>query len=357
MKIMLLILRIFLIIAGLAVVGFGVLLAYLTITEFRPKPVEDAAVQGKAVRAVETGVPVRIVAWNIGYGSLGADADFFMDGGKTTRPASESVVQTNIEGVRGFWTDTNADIVLLQEVDKRSRRSYYVDETAYMAENWEGSAAFAPNYQVAFVPIPPSSPLGAVKSGMLTLNSFVTTESVRHSLPVPFKWPVSIANLKRCFLSERLPVSDADGKELIIVNVHLEAYTSGAGRSAQMDELMNFLKTEYEKGNYCVAGGDFNQSFPGLDPQMYRLKDVNHFLPGELSQDMLPEGWNFVTDTSVPSSRLLNEPYSGNHETTQLYAIDGYILSPNVRMISVRTADLGFRYSDHNPIILEISLQ
>ena len=70
----------------------------------------------------------------------------------------------------------------------------------------------------------------------------------------------------------------------------------------------------------------------------------------------MPEGFSFAFDDSVPTSRLLNEPYSHQPETTQLYVIDGFLLSPNVQVDSVETLDLDFRYTDHNPVLLEATL-
>ena len=48
-------------------------------------------------------------------------------------------------------------------------------------------------------------------------------------LPCPFSWPTRIANLKRCLLVERIPIADSD-KELVLVNLHLEAYDDGEGK-------------------------------------------------------------------------------------------------------------------------------
>ena len=42
---------------------------------------------------------------------------------------------------------------------------------------------------------------------------------------------------------------------------------------------------------------------------------------------------------------------------TQHYVIDGFILSPNVELTSVQTQDDGFRFSDHNPVLLNIRLK
>ena len=35
---------------------------------------------------------------------------------------------------------------------------------------------------------------------------------------------------------------------------------------------------------------------------------------------------------------------------TQHYVLDGFIVSPNIEVLSVETQSLGFRYSDHNPV-------
>jgi endonuclease/exonuclease/phosphatase family metal-dependent hydrolase len=355
MKLLFLVKIIVIFVAAL-ILGFGGFLAYLSITEYRPEPIEQTVTTGTAARVPINGTPMTIVSWNIGYGSLDASVDFFMDGGKMTRPVTDANVKENMQGIRDFIGRTDADIVLLQEVDLASYRSYYVDETAFLAETWHGATWFAPNFQTAFVPIPLPRPLGRVSSGLFTMSVFTAKESLRMSLPSPFKWPVRLANLKRCILVERLPVSDSD-KELILVNLHLEAYSTEEERDAQLRVLLEVLKAEYAKGNYCIAGGDFNQNFPGADENMFRLKNVKHFTPGRLSQDMLPEGWRFVADVEIPSSRLLNEPYSGEWETTQLYAIDGFVLSPNVEVQSIQTVNYEFRYSDHNPVILTAILK
>ena len=60
-------------------------------------------------------------------------------------------------------------------------------------------------------------------------------------------------------------------KELVIVNVHLEAYDSGEGKEAQTKMLAELLKKEQEAGNYVIAGGDFNQAFSNVDISVKRI--------------------------------------------------------------------------------------
>lgn len=67
--------------------------------------------------------------------------------------------------------------------------------------------------------------------------------------------------------------------QLVLVNLHLEAYDDGEGKAAQTAALTSFLEQEYAKGNYVIAGGDFNQTFPGgLDK--YPIKNDDLWTPG-----------------------------------------------------------------------------
>ncbi len=49
-------------------------------------------------------------------------------------------------------------------------------------------------------------------------------------------------------------------------------------------------------------------------------------------------------------------PYDINSDLTQCYIIDGFVVSDNVNVLSVKTIDHAFKYSDHNPVILEAEL-
>ena len=134
------------------------------------------------------------------------------------------------------------------------------------------------------------------------------------------------------------------------------AYDSGEGKIEQTKILESFLEEEYNKGNYVIAGGDFNQSFSGTDTSMYPLQGNGLWECGLLDESQFPEGWQFLMDNSVPSCRSLDRPYDPNDETFQYYLIDGFIASPNVTAVSIETLDLGFVNSDHNPVKLTVTL-
>ncbi len=348
LKKILLVLGILLGILLLALVG---LIIFLSVTEYKPAPQQAAEFVQIQAAAPAQAKTLTIYSWNIGYGGLGEESDFFMDGGTMVNPPSQDAVEKNLKGIEDFMTTNPADAWFLQEVDLNSAHTSYINELSILSEAYGGSHAFAYNYKCPFVPIP-LPPMGQVESGIATLTKLAMANNAqRIALPCPFSWPVSAANLKRCLLVTRQPV-EGSSKELVFVNLHLEAYDDGEGKIAQTKLLMEVLQAEYAKGNYVIAGGDFNQTFPGA-LEIFPIMDTEKWTPGILESGMLPEGWQFAYDAGRATCRLLDKPYD---ETCQKYVIDGFILSPNVQLELVKTIDLDFQYSDHNPVKLEVTL-
>lgn len=345
------ILKAVLIVLGVVVVLALALVVYLTVTEFKPADVEAVDVNSYG-NASEPGSSLKVMTWNIGYCGLGQYEDFVMDGGSGSGKPERENFEAYYNGVLNTLREYDADVYLLQEVDSDSARSYRTDEVRGLSESLgAASSAYALNYSCPFVPFP-WPPMGRINSGILTLSDYeVSGEAERVSLPCPFSWPVRAANLKRCLLVTRYDLPGTD-KQLVVVNLHLEAYDDGEGKAAQTAMLLEVLEGEYAAGNYVVAGGDFNQTFPGTLENWPITNDEN-WAPGVLTDDMLPEGWSFVYDDSHPTCRLNNAPYDA--ETSQHYVLDGFIVSPNVNVESVETLDIGFDNSDHAPVVMNIT--
>ena len=121
----------------------------LALTEYKPADVEAIDLPSGTDR-LAAGQSMTIVSFNTGYAALGEDADFFMDGGKTTRPESASVVQTNMQGIAGILSGLDADIYLLQEVDTDSKRSYGINEVEHYGEQLGLEAMFAYNFKTFY---------------------------------------------------------------------------------------------------------------------------------------------------------------------------------------------------------------
>ena len=349
------ILKTALIIIGIIVLLVAILFAWLSITEFKPDEIMDTEItvnEDLEETNLAVGDSISVISWNIGYAGLGKESDFFMDGGEEVAAADNDTVNSYLNSIYDFlYIKNDADVYMLQEVDEDSTRTYHINEKEYLGIF---NSSYAYNYKCPFVPYP-LPPIGTVNSGLLTTTRYTVDAAERVALPCPFKWPVSIANLKRCMMVSYLPIKDSD-KQLVVINFHLEAYDDGEGKIAQTKILLDFIEQEYKKGNYVIAGGDWNQTFPG-SRGVYPNKFNDLWNPGSIENIVLPEGWQLCYDLTVPSCRLLNQPYDENDvENTQYYVIDGYAISPNLQLESVYTMDIGFKFSDHNPVKLQVTL-
>ncbi len=338
------------------VVAFGGLIGFLSATEYKPKERTEIEVSGTASETLSVGDSVTVLTWNVGYGALGDNADFFMDGGTSVKTADEARVRSNMDGMIEKMRALSPQILLCQETDRSSSRSEKIDETALFSEAFpQYEAAFANNFKVAFLPYP-VPPIGKVDSGLLTLSAYHVDGAERIQLPIPFSWPVRMANLKRCLLVERIPLAGSD-KQLVIVNLHLEAYDDGEGKIAQTKKLREILDQEAQNGNYVIAGGDFNQIFSSADVAAWPVRE-GMWQAGEIpAEDFADGGWQMLMDGRVPTCRSLDQPYAGaDHENFQYYLIDGFIVSRNIRVDLLETQDFGFVCTDHNPVLLKATL-
>ena len=327
-----------------------------TVAEYRPAETEIILVQQDTEAVLEKGEPLSIVSWNCGYGALGDNADFFMDGGSSVYTADQARVESNLSGIRNTLKDLNPDFLILQEVDINSARSYGLDERTVLREALPGaSESFAYNFNTLFVPYP-MPPIGHVESGLYTLSAAAPVRSERISLPVPFSWPIRLFNLKRCLLVSRFPVKDSD-RELVLINLHLEAYDDGEGKEAQARQLTALMQEEYAKGNYVIAGGDFNQRFTNIDQSAYPVYE-GMWQPGVIDTASFGSDFTLLMDNGFPTCRSLDRAYAGaEKEGFQFYLIDGFIVSANVHTESVETLDYNFTCSDHNPVRMNFILQ
>lgn len=332
--------------------------AALTALEYKPAADEGAPLIGQAGGEVRTGEPIKLVSWNIGYGALGDNADFFMDGGTKVYTADEARVMENMAGITDFLTSQKPDIVMLQELDRDSSRSRHVDETVLVVTALtdvmgDSQYSFANNYKAAFVPFP-VPPLGKVDSGLFTMSRFESDTANRVSLPCPFSWPVRTVNLKRCLLINRMPIEGSD-KELVIINLHLEAYDSGEGKIAQTKALLSVLEEEYAKGNYVIAGGDFNHALCS-SLRLYLSRQRVPDWVASFDEGSLPSGFSVVRPDNleeVASCRSSDIPYEEG--MTYRVTVDGFIVSANVRATAT-VIDTGYAFSDHNPVLLSFEL-
>ena len=278
--------------------------------------------------------------------------DFFYDGGTKVFTPKTSCID-NLNAVEKFLKQNDTvDFILVQEVDKQSKRSYYINEYDALTKTLNGfSSYFAKNYDVFFVPLPPSTPMGKVLSGLTTFSKYQPSSSVRYSFPGEYGFPKQLFMLDRCFLVNRYPLNN--GKELLVINTHNEAFDPGQIRKAQMAYLKDFILNEYRNGNYIITGGDWNQTPPEFKSAFTGNKtDTTQMV---IPSDYLPSDWKWLYDNKIPSERNVISAYDPMTTTTNIF--DFYLISPNIINVSVEGIQLNFANSDHNPVRVKLKLK
>ena len=309
--------------------------------------------EGSASQALNKDAEYKIVSYNIGFGAYEKDYGFFMDGGKESWAWSKERLDANLKKIAALLADQNADLCNVQEVDIGSTRSYKFDERDYLTEKLTGYCfSFAQNYDSPFLFYPIFQPHGASRSGMMTFSKFGIQSAERVELPIE-SGLTKFLDLDRCYSKNRIKTSD--GKELVLYNFHLSAYTSdGKIANEQLVILTDDMEKEYAAGNYCIAGGDFNKDILG-DSSVYFGKADKEYTWAQPIPEGIFDGKHLTLaapldkDAPVPSCRNADSEY---HEGQFVLTIDGFIISDNVEAISSRVIDTGFEYSDHNPVEL-----
>ena len=121
--------------------------------------------------------------------------------------------------------------------------------------------------------------------------------------------------------------------------------------------LLEDMQREYEKGNWCIAGGDFNKDLLGDSVAIFGTDEEFSW-----AKAIPPETFDGVDivlvgpldeENPIPSCRNADGPY---HEGQYVLTVDGFMVSPNVRVDASRVIDTAFRYSDHNPVEMDFTL-
>ena len=336
----------------------GGFLIFATATTLKVKDKENMEIYGTASAQASDGQTLKFLTWNVGYGALDEKQDCYWDGGKGVTGESKEVVVDNIQSISNKILEIDPDFFFIQEIDINSKRSFEVNELAMLQKDFSSSNynnSYACNFKAGFIPLPLYNPFGKVEGGITSFSKYQMTSSERIQLPIPFSWPMSLLNLKRCLLINRSPIAGSS-KELVTINLHLEAYDDGEGKAKQLKQLMDIMEEEFNKGNYVIAGGDFNQCFSNVDLSKY--PKMNDWVCPIIDVDEHPN-FTFSMDDTVPTCRSLYKTYDDNdtsYTNFQHYMLDGFITSNNISVKSIKTLDLDFKNTDHNPVMMTISL-
>ena len=225
-------------------------------------PPLEAAESGQARRLSDgrrRGDGLTVMSWNIKFG--GGRLDFFFDGHDDRVHMSEQEVLENLAGVCEKIEQVDPDVVLLQEVDRCSRRVAGVDQFQWVLDHTPlNFGVYASQWRARYLP---AYGLGPVDMGNCILSRFPLHDGLRQSLPQSqVQAPVvRYFYLKRHLLTASVEIPGA--RPLQVVNLHAEAFSSDDIKRVQLQRFVAELDRIDAAGGVFVAGGDLNTLPPG----------------------------------------------------------------------------------------------
>ena len=242
---------------------------------------------------------LRLMTYNIKFG--GGRLNFFFDCLGKRSMIEESEVKDHLQGIAAKIRATDPDIVFLQEVDVRAKRSRYVNQVQWLLDHTDlRYAAYASQWRVNFIP---SSGIGPMDSGNAILSRWPLRDAKRHSLPL-FSHQDDLTRtfyLRRNLLEAQLEV---EGRGMItLINAHLSAYSTDDTRLLQLQQLAAHVQDVAIRGP-VLFGGDWNTLPPGTSKQ--------HGFPDTYCKD------EFVADDYRREADWLTPFYENYHPSLAL---------------------------------------
>jgi len=295
-------------------------------------------------RVARAGDWVRVLTWNLQYGGTRRH-HFFYDGGDAVRvPLAD--VRDAVGAIGAVLRAADADLVFLQEVDRGSGRTGFVDQLAAL----QGGLGYplqvsTPVHLTRFLPHPVARPLGQVVMHQCILSRVELGPAERIALP-----PLGESAVRRSFNLKRALLTSRVGG-LRVGGTHLSAFSRGDGTlGRQVDALCAWAG---EGGPWLLAG-DFNLLPAGDDPA--RLgRDAREYAdgPGPMAA-LLATGRSVV-----PAERRL-EPafrtYLPPGADAPDRALDHLFVHPEVETRAPQVWPVAPWVSDHLPLVAEVRL-
>ncbi len=276
-----------------------------------------------------------IMTFNIGYLSG-------MTNNMPVKP-EKSLFDNNLSKARELIKKWQPDIIGFQEIDIASRRSYNVNQVTGLSQGYF-HAITSINWDKKYVPFPywpPTIHFGEMRSAQALLSKF----QVRRSERIVLTGPKSAPFYYRAFYLDRLLQvleTSVDGRSLIVLNVHLEAFDQET-RELQAREVLEVVE-QYIETTPLILIGDFNARPPYASETVTNEETIKMFLEHplldvavDIETYLARESEHFTFDTSEPYEKLDYIFYSNQ----------------SIQPVEVHTLSEAGQISDHYPVFMK----
>ncbi|OCK44111.1 endonuclease/exonuclease/phosphatase [Tenacibaculum soleae] len=208
-----------------------------------------------------------IVTYNVGY----------LSGMTNNLPVAKprKLFEDNQKKVEAELKKVNPDIVAFQEIDYKASRSYEVDQEKEFMKLGFNYAARGVNWDERYVPFPywpPSMHFGKVISGQSIISKYKLKDYERIVLE---RVPDNPFYRDALYLERLAQVVKVvlEGKEVVIINIHLEAFDKPT-RVCQFEYVLELFK-QYKDNYPTILLGDFNSKARDKEAAVQKIFKMN----------------------------------------------------------------------------------
>lgn len=208
-----------------------------------------------------------IVTYNVGY----------LSGMTNNLPVAKprKLFEDNQKKVETELKKVNPDIVAFQEIDYKASRSYEVDQEKEFMKLGFNYAARGVNWDERYVPFPywpPSMHFGKVISGQSIISKYKLKDYERIVLE---RVPDNPFYRDALYLERLAQVVKVvlEGKEVVIINIHLEAFDKPT-RVCQFEYVLELFK-QYKDNYPTILLGDFNSKARDKEAAVQKIFKMN----------------------------------------------------------------------------------
>jgi endonuclease/exonuclease/phosphatase family metal-dependent hydrolase len=264
------------------------------VVEYRANNIKDISVKTN----------LKIMTYNIKFGAGRIDMFFDCIGDRVNITKEE--VNSNLANLASKIKEIDPDIIFLQEADRKSKRTAYIDQIQYLLNNTDlNYGVYASQWKADYVP---SDGIGRVDSGNAILSKYPLKDSQMISLPLIAEQSAitQYFYLKRNMLIAKVKLA----KDLYLINTHTSAYSHDGTKKRQLEIILSKAK-EIGADNAVIVGGDFNT----IPPYSGKVKDfADSVCVGEYEADNYEEESNWLDGfySSLTPAISLNDYQNDN---------------------------------------------
>lgn len=213
---------------------------------------------------------LKVMTWNIRFGA--GQLPFFGDACGDRVIFTSVEVEANLQSIADKLNASDPGIVLLQEVDRQSKRTAYIDQVQWILDNTNlNYGVYASVWKAQVIP---SDGIGRMDFGNVILSKWELSEAERIKLPLREDQDAltQYFYLRRNILKTKVAVPDQSS--FYAVNIHATAFATDDTKQKHVDAYVNTLKELNDSGAGFVTGGDLNALPPGAGSTDFCLNDL-----------------------------------------------------------------------------------